>query len=283
MDPVSPKNAREILTEHGLRINKKLGQNFLIDENVIKRIVAAGDLKETDTVVEIGPGLGALTRYLALQAGRVICIELDRGLVAVLAETLACFGNVSIVQGDALKINLDALAGKLGTVPYKVVANLPYYITTPLIMHFLTNQFRIKKMVLMVQKEVARRMVAQPGTAEYGSLTVAVRYFCRCGIKFIVPPTVFLPKPEVESAVVELEPLDTPAVLVKDRDFFFQVVRAAFNKRRKTLPNALANSPLALDKRHIQAVLAELGMDPKVRGEKLSIDQFARLANSLGK
>jgi len=278
---ISPNYAKEVMARYGLSTKKHLGQNFLIDNNTIKKIVSVGDLKEDETVVEIGPGLGAMTGYLAEQAGQVVCVELDRELVPVLNEVLAEFENVTIVQGDALKTDFDRLVQDFGTVPYKVVANLPYYISTPLVMHLLTTGFDVKKLVLMVQKEVAQRMAAQPGTPEYGSLTVAVQYFCDCKVKFIVPPTVFVPKPAVESAVVELNLQPQPTVEVADREFFFQVVRAAFNKRRKTLSNALANSPLKLDKTDVQDILVGMGLDNQVRGERLSIHQFAALTNQL--
>lgn len=281
MNTVSLKSVREVLARHGLSAKKKLGQNFLTDENIIRKIVAAGNLSPTDTVVEIGPGVGAMTGHLAEAAGRVVCIELDGQLLPVLDEVLGNHHNVNVIHGDALKTDLDKLVGDSGQKPYKIVANLPYYITTPLVMHFLSKGFCISEMILMVQKEVAQRMAASPGGKDYGSLSVAVQYHCRSEIQFIVKPTVFYPRPEVESAVLKLTRRDRPAVSVNSEEFFFQMVRAAFNKRRKTLMNALANSPLAVEKERVQQALLSIGMDEQVRGEKLSLEQFAALANKL--
>lgn len=282
MKAASPKTVRELLVRYNLHAKKKWGQNFLIDDNIIRKIVATGQLSQEETVLEIGPGLGAMTQYLGEQAGKVVCLELDADLLPVLQETLAEYNNIVIRQGDALKTDLDRLVTKAGgKLPYKVIANLPYYITTPLIMHLLEKGFHVSRMVLMVQKEVAQRMTAQPGTADYGALSVAVQYFCWCTIKFFVPPSVFLPRPEVESAVVELVPLAQPAVQLEDEGLFFQVVKAAFNKRRKTLVNALANSPLAMDKSTVTRILEGLGMDTRIRGEALSINRFAQLANAI--
>jgi len=278
----SGKTAHGLLLKYNLRTKKRFGQNFLIDENIIKKIVRQGNLNSEETVVEIGPGLGAMTQHLGVQAGKVICLELDRDLIPVLKETLAEYNGIEIKQGDALNTNLDLLVNELkGSFPYKVIANLPYYITTPLIMHFLESGFNISKMVLMVQKEVAQRMAAQPNTSDYGALTVAVQFYCQCNIAFYVPPSVFLPKPAVESAVVELIPLDKPRVAVEDEKLFFQVVRAAFNKRRKTLVNALANSPMAFDKALVSGILSGMQVNEKIRGEALSIEQFAHIAKEI--
>jgi len=292
MDPVSPVVVKELISRHGFRIKKSLGQNFLIDGNIIRKIVDAVEPSLADTVVEIGPGLGALTRSLSARAGQVLAVEIDRNLIPVLEETMAGFDNVYIVESDALKTDFDCLVkaerghtdsgtAADGVVPrYKVAANLPYYITTPLIMHLLEKHSSINRIVVMVQEEVARRITARPDTPEYGALTVAVNFYARTKMVFRVPRTVFIPRPEVDSAVVRLEVRDAPAVPVKDKKVFFALVRAGFQQRRKTLLNAVGVTDKRLSKEMWLGVFQQADIDPGRRGETLSIEEFARLADA---
>lgn len=283
MDPAAPGVVREIISRHGFRIKKSLGQNFLVDGNIIRKIVAAVDPAPGETVVEIGPGLGALTRPLAQKAGWVVAVEIDRHLVPVLEETLADLDNVQLVEADALKTDFDRLVKErygVGGPGYKVAANLPYYITTPLIMHLLENRFAIRRIVVMVQEEVARRLTARPGTGEYGALTVAANFYARAEMVFRVPRTVFIPRPEVDSAVVRLDVLDRPAVPVADEKVFFRLVRAAFGQRRKTLLNAISAAEKGLSREEWSRVLQDAGLDPGRRGETLGAVEFARLADA---
>ena len=281
MGSLSPGLVRDLLGRYNFRIKKGLGQNFLIDDNIIKKIVQAAELKSTDTVVEIGPGLGSLTRRLSEKAGRVIAVEIDRNLLPILEETLTEYENITLIEADALKIYLKRLVGEYsGSIErYKIVANLPYYITSPLIMHFLENDFNISRIVVMVQLEVARRLAAKPGSKEYGALTIAVNYYASVETAFRVPPTVFIPKPEVGSAVVCLDVRDGPPVSVLNRDDFFALVRAAFQQRRKTLLNALSGVVKQFTREAWLGMLNEAGIDPLRRGETLDLGEFALLAN----
>ncbi len=281
----SPAKVTEILKRHQFRTNKKFGQNFLVDANIINKIVMAADISDDDLVVEIGPGIGVLTAALAKKARQVIAVEIDNKLIPILKETLAAYDNIEIVLADAMEVNFDRLIYNktnegLGS-SYKLVANLPYYITTPLIMHLLNNKFNIDSMVIMVQKEVALRMVANPNNKDYGALTVAVQYYTEPQILFKVPRTVFYPQPEVDSAVVRLKRRKTPAVKVADEKLFFQIVRAAFGQRRKTLLNALTGSKIELTKEEWLAILNKANIDPKRRGETLTLEEFALIANNL--
>lgn len=281
----SPAKVTEILKRHQFRTNKKFGQNFLVDANIIDKIVMAADISDDDLVVEIGPGIGVLTAALAKKARQVIAVEIDNKLIPILKETLAAYDNIEIVLADAMEVNFDRLIYNktnegLGS-SYKLVANLPYYITTPLIMHLLNNKFNIDSMVIMVQKEVALRMVANPNNKDYGALTVAVQYYTEPQILFKVPRTVFYPQPEVDSAVVRLKRRKTPAVKVADEKLFFQIVRAAFGQRRKTLLNALTGSKIELTKEEWLAILNKANIDPKRRGETLTLEEFALIANNL--
>jgi len=285
MDPVSPGVVRELISRHGFRIKKSLGQNFLIDGNIIKKIIASVAPGPDDTVVEIGPGLGALTRSLAAKAGQVLAVEIDRNLIPVLEETMAGVNNVRIVHSDALKTDFDSLvkknAGARVPVPeYKVAANLPYYITTPLIMHLLEKHSSISRIVVMVQEEVARRLTARPDTPEYGALAVAVNFYARPEMVFRVPRTVFIPRPEVDSAVVKIEVRDLPAVPVQDKGVFFALVRAAFQQRRKTLLNAVGGADKGFSREMWSGVFQQADIAPGRRGETLSLDEFARLADA---
>ncbi len=275
------RETRDLIGRHGVRPTKSLGQNFLVDDNVLAKIAAQGALSAADLVIEVGPGLGGLTRHLAAQAGRVVAVEIDRHLLPALAEATADLANVSVVHADILDCDIASLAGGW-TGPVKVVANLPYYITTAIVMKFLEEFPACERLVLLVQREVADRMAAKPGTKDYGSLSVAVQYHAVPRRAFLVAPTCFLPPPEVDSAVVVLEVRRAPPVALADRRLFFSVVRAAFGQRRKTLHNALGGSGLVPGGRDALAgILAELGLPPAVRGEALSMEQFAQLANRI--
>ncbi|QGP92018.1 Ribosomal RNA small subunit methyltransferase A [Neomoorella glycerini] len=286
MDSVAtPGKTLALVREKGLVPRKSRGQNFLVDVNIVRKIAGAAGLGPDDTVVEIGPGLGALTQELAEQAGLVIAIEIDRDLISALKETLKDKANVRLVAGDALKVDFDELVARFkgnggGRLPtYKLVANLPYYITTPILMHLLTGKFQITELVLMVQAEVGYRMLALPGSKDYGSLSVVVQYYTKPAIILKAPRTVFYPRPEVDSLVVKLTRRPEPAVQVGDEDFFFQVVRAAFNQRRKTLLNALGS--LGLERPLLLKAMAVTGVEPRRRGETLTIEEFANLSKAL--
>jgi len=286
MEIASPGATKKILHKHCFCPKKSWGQHFLIDQGIVRRIVSGAGLKPEDIVIEIGPGIGALTRELAGQAGQVIGVELDCALVAVLKDTLKDCQNVHIVQGDALKTDLDQLAGE--TIEnyrlsdgYKVVANLPYYITTPLLMHLLESEFNITSLVLMMQKEVAGRILAKPGGKEYGALTVAVQFFTVPKLVTLVSSTAFIPPPEVSSAVVLFEVRGRPPVDIPDRRLFFGIVRAAFGQRRKTLLNALAASSLGLGKKQWETLLEKSSLDGMRRGETLSMEEYAAICREL--
>jgi len=279
----SPAVIREVMARHNVSFHKSLGQNFLIDGNTVRAIADAANLGPDDVVVEIGPGIGALTQELAERAGRVIAIELDRGLLPVLEDNLGAYSNVRIVSGDALELDFNDLVGESGggAAEYKIVGNLPYYITTPLIMHVLERGFNFTFFVLMIQKEVARRIVAAPGTKDYGILSLAVQYYTVPELALKVPQTVFMPRPEVDSAVLKLERRKSPAVNVANEQLFFKVIRAAFGQRRKTLLNALANARLGVSKEELQAMLGATGLNPGRRGETLSMEEYGALADAL--
>ena len=276
-----PSVVMEIINKNNFKISKSLGQNFLVDEGIRQKIVASGDLSEADVVVEIGPGLGVLTQALLEKGCYVIAIELDKRIVPILAENFKEYEKFILINEDVLKVNVDSLvAERLGKRAYKVMANLPYYITTPIIMHLIESRFNIQNMVFMMQKEVAERIVAEPGSKAYGSLSVAVQYFTQPQLVLKVPNTVFIPKPEVESSVVKFVPRANPPVSLKNEKLFFKVVRAAFGQRRKTLQNALA-SGLAMEKLQVCNILTSIGIDENRRGETLSIQEFGQLANVL--
>lgn len=279
----TPKRTREIIARHGFTFRKSLGQNFLVDANVLRRIVEAAELDPSKGALEIGPGIGALTERLAGAAGKVAAIELDGRLIPILEELLGPCGNVEIVHGDALKLDLKRLIAErfAGFERVSVVANLPYYVTTPILMKLLEERLPLEFIVVMVQKEVAERMTAPPGGKEYGSLSVAVRYFAEPEIICTVPRTVFVPLPNVDSAVVRLRLRSRPPVDVSDEALFFRVVHAAFARRRKTLANNLT-ALLGKERRQEAAALpAACGIDPGRRGETLSLGEFAALANKL--
>ena len=281
----TPTESKRIMEIHGLRHKKSLGQNFIIEANIIEKIIKAAKLTKQDIVVEVGPGLGALTQGLANAAGRVLAVEIDQKLVPVLRELFSDTPNIIIHSGDALKTDFNALtrplrAGADYNEGFVVVANLPYYITTPLMMHFLESNFPWRRQILMVQKEVAERVMAKAGTKEYGALSLAVQYRAGVEIAFTVPPNVFYPKPKVDSAVMVLKKLSEPGAKVKDEKLFFAVIKAAFGQRRKTLNNALA-AGLGIEKAELARVFAEACIDGGRRGETLTIQEFAVLANLL--
>lgn len=279
----SPKVIKEILERHNFRFSKSLGQNFLIDGNIVKKIMEGAEITKEDRVLEIGPGIGTLTQELVSTAAKVVAVEIDKSLLPVLEETLGQPPNLRIVHGDILKIDIRGLINEFFEgKEFKVVANLPYYITTPIIMRFLEEDLPFTALTVMIQKEVAQRMAAKPGQKEYGSLSVAIQYYTKPRIVCKVPSSVFMPKPKVDSIVIALDRLEEPPVDVFDRDLFFKVVRAAFAKRRKTILNNLTSGELEeWSREDILRVLESVGIDPQRRGETLSIQEFALIANSL--
>ncbi|MCR5675373.1 MAG: 16S rRNA (adenine(1518)-N(6)/adenine(1519)-N(6))-dimethyltransferase RsmA [Lachnospiraceae bacterium] len=285
--PGGLSDVRSHLDAHGLSPNKHFGQNFLTDEGILTQIVDAAEISDADTVLEIGPGTGALTRRLAEKAGRLVAVEIDRGLAALLSEEFAEEPRVEILCADILKTDLYRLfSGELSaarssgrpSAAVKVVANLPYYITTPILLSLLPETDLFSRFVVMMQREVADRMQASPGSKDYGALTLAVQYYADPRIVTLVPPSAFYPQPDVTSAVLLLERPDTPPVAIDDPDRMFALIRAAFGKRRKTLTNAIAGAPqLGISPEAVKKALAEAGLDPAVRGETLSLADFATL------
>lgn len=276
----SPKYIKEILSKYGFKFSKSLGQNFLIDGNIVRKIVEKAKITKEDCVLEIGPGMGTLTEELALSAKKVLAIELDKNLLPILDETLEDYENVEIVHGDVLKVDLEKLIEeKLDNKPVKVVANLPYYVTTPIITKLLESNLNIDSIIVMVQKEVAERMEAKPGGKDYGSLSVFVNFYSIPEIIINVPKTVFMPQPKIDSAVIKLNiKKDLPDI---DKDKFFKIVKAAFSKRRKTLLNALSSYGFSIDKEVIKETLEQLNIKPEIRAENLSIEDFIKISKSL--
>lgn len=276
-----PQNTIEILQKHKFMFQKKFGQNFLIDTHVLEKIIQAAEVTKEDMVLEIGPGIGTMTQYLAEAAKKVVAVEIDRNLIPILEETLQEYDNVKIIQGDILKVDIQKLVDEEnGGKPIKVVANLPYYITTPIIMGLFESQVPIESVTVMVQKEVADRMQVGPGSKDYGALSLAVQYYAEPYIAANVPPNCFMPRPNVGSAVIRLTRHKTPPVEVKDAALMFQLIRASFNQRRKTLQNGLNNdAALSFGKEQIAEVIEKAGLSPSVRGETLTLEQFAQLAN----
>ena len=268
----NPQKTIEIIQKYEFAFQKKFGQNFLIDSHVLEKIIKAADITKEDFVVEIGPGIGTLTQYLAEAAGEVTGIEIDKALLPILKDTLSGYDNVTVINEDVLKADLAALAEeKNGGRPIKVVANLPYYITTPIIMGLFEKHVPLDSITVMVQKEVAARMQAGPGTKDYGALSLAVQYYAEPYIAANVPPNCFIPRPNVGSAVIRLTKYDAPRVQVDDEAMMFAVIRASFNQRRKTLQNGLNNSPeVPYTKEQIAAAIEKLGTSPSVRGEALT-------------
>ena len=279
----NPQKTIEIIQKYEFAFQKKFGQNFLIDGHVLNKILAAADITKNDFVLEIGPGIGTMTQYLAEAAGHVCAVEIDKLLIPILEETLAGYSNVEILNEDILKVDIAALVEKKnGGKPIKVVANLPYYITTPIIMGLLEGHVPVESITVMVQKEVAQRMQAQPGSKDYGALSLAVQYYCEPYIAANVPPNCFMPRPKVGSAVIRLKTFEKPPVNTSNEALMFRLIRASFNQRRKTLVNGLNNSPeLDFSKDEITGALEKLGVSPNVRGEVLTLRQFARLADIL--
>ncbi len=279
----NPKNTIEILNKYKFVFQKRFGQNFLIDEHVLGKIIRAAEITEEDFVVEIGPGIGTLTQYLAASAREVAAIEIDDALIPILEDTLSGYDNVTIIHEDVLKVDLTKLAEeKNGGRPVKVVANLPYYITTPIIMGLFENHVPVDSITIMVQKEVADRMKTGPGSKDYGALSLAVQYYARPELVANVPPNCFMPRPRVGSAVIRLTKYQKQPVEAEDEKLMFQIIRASFNQRRKTLVNGLSNAPeLRIPKERTAAVLEEMGLKPGVRGEALDLSQFAELSNRL--
>ena len=281
----NPQKTIEVIQKYGFDFQKKFGQNFLIDAHVLDKIIAAADITKDDFVLEIGPGIGTMTQYLAEAARAVTAVEIDKNLIPILQETLAAYDNVDVINQDVLKTDLAALAQEKNEgKPIKVVANLPYYITTPIIMGLFESNVPIKSITVMVQKEVAMRMQAGPGTKDYGALSLAVQYYAEPYIAANVPPNCFIPRPNVGSAVIRLTRHDNPPVTVKDEKLMFTLIRASFNQRRKTLLNGLKNSgELSFSKEEILAALAEAGLQENIRGEALTLEQFAKLSDAFSK
>ena len=277
----NPQNTIEILQKYNFNFQKKFGQNFLIDEHVLDKIIRAAEITKDDYVLEIGPGIGTMTQYLACVAREVTAVEIDRALIPILEDTLKEYDNVSIINEDILKVDIAALAKeKNGGRPIKVVANLPYYITTPIIMGLFESHVSLESITVMVQKEVADRMQVGPGTKDYGALSLAVQYYAEPYIVANVPPNCFMPRPAVGSAVIRLTRHQKPPVEVMDEKLMFRLIRASFNQRRKTLANGLKNSgELNLSKEVITAAIEKLGKGSSVRGEALDLEEFARLTN----
>ena len=275
------KNTIEIIQKYDFVFQKRFGQNFLVDTHVLEKIIQAAGLTKEDLVLEIGPGIGTMTQYLAENAGRVVAVEIDSNLIPILKETLKDYDNVTVINEDILKVDVAALAEQYnGGRPIKVVANLPYYITTPIIMGLFESQVPIDNITVMVQKEVAERMQAGPGTKNYGALSLAVQYYAE---PYIVP-NCFIPRPSVGSAVIRLTRHGKKPVEVKDEKLMFALIRASFNQRRKTLQNSLNNSAeLSFSKEEIGEAIEKMGLSPSVRGEALTLEQFAKLADALGK
>lgn len=284
-DIATPVRTKEILQKYGFAFKKSLGQNFLIDPNILKNITEYAGLTKDSGAIEIGPGIGALTEHLARKSKKVLAFEIDQRLLPILADTLSPYDNVNIIHEDILKADIQHIVDEefKDVDDIMVVANLPYYVTTPIIIKLLTERLPLRGIVVMLQKEVADRIGAKPGTKEYGSLSIAIQYYTRAETVMIVPKTVFMPQPNVDSAVIRLTLHDKPIVEVDDEEFFFQVTRASFAQRRKTILNNLTSqlpNGKAL-KEVISETLEGLGIDPSRRGETLSIQEFASLSNAL--
>ncbi len=279
----NPSSTAEILKKYNFNFQKKFGQNFLIDANVLERIVKSADVKKEDVVLEIGPGIGTMTQYLAEAAKKVIAIEIDDKLIPILEDTLGGYDNVRVIHQDVLKADIGALAEEENEGRgFKVVANLPYYITTPIIMGLFEKKVPVESITVMVQKEVADRMQVGPGTKDYGALSLAVQYYAEPEIVLEVSPNCFMPRPNVGSAVIRLKRHQTPPVQAKNEKHMFSLIRAAFNQRRKTLVNGLKNAAgLTYGREEIENALAQMGLPATVRGEALTLAQFARLSDLL--
>ena len=279
----NPKNTIEVLQKYNFNFQKKFGQNFLIDTHVLDKIIAASGITGEDCVLEIGPGIGTMTQYLAENAREVVAVEIDDHLIPILEDTLSAYDNVTVINDDILKVDINKIAQERNDgKPIKVVANLPYYITTPIIMGLFESHVPLKSITIMVQKEVADRMQEGPGSKEYGALSLAVQYYAKPEIVANVPPNCFIPRPNVGSAVIRLTRYEEPPVKVQDEAKMFALIRASFNQRRKTLVNGLGNAAgLNVSKEQVQKALEIMGLSPTVRGETFSLEQFARLSDLL--
>lgn len=287
----TPTVTAEIIKKYGFNFQKKFGQNFLIDANILEKIIDAAEITKEDCVIEIGPGIGTMTQYLAESAGWVVAVEIDKNLIPILNETLSGYDNVTIINEDILKVDIVKLTQEKNEGrPVKVVANLPYYITTPIIMGLFESHVPLSSITVMVQKEVADRMQVGPGTKDYGALSLAVQYYARPEIMMSVPPACFMPRPNVGSAVIRLTRFKNPPVKVKSEKELFSIIRAAFNQRRKTLVNALVNSSFLIDEKgntmkltrqDVCNALEQMGVSQTIRGEALTLKQFAELCNLL--
>ena len=278
-----PQNTIEVLQKYNFNFQKKFGQNFLIDTHVLEKIIEESGITKDDFVLEIGPGIGTMTQYLCENAREVAAVEIDKNLIPILADTLSAYDNVEVINDDILKVDINKLAEeKNGGKPIKVVANLPYYITTPIIMGLFESHVPIDSITIMVQKEVADRMQVGPGSKDYGALSLAVQYYAKPQILLNVPASCFMPRPNVDSAVIQLTRYEKPPVEVADEHLMFRLIRASFNQRRKTMTNSVGNSPeLSVSKEQMAAALEKCGLSATVRGEALTLAQFAELANVL--
>ena len=281
----NPQETIAVLNKYQFTFQKKFGQNFLIDTHVLDKIIRAADITKDDFVLEIGPGIGTMTQYLAEAAGEVCAVEIDKNLIPILQDTLKDYDNVTVINNDILKVDIRKMADEKNQGrPIKVVANLPYYITTPIIMGLFENHVPVESITVMVQKEVADRMQVGPGTKDYGALSLAVQYYAEPYIVANVPPNCFMPRPKVGSAVIRLTRHSQPPVQVNNEKLMFQIIRASFNQRRKTLANSLKNyEGLSFDKEEIEQAIATCGFQPAIRGEALSLEEFAILSNVLDK
>ncbi|MBO4702313.1 MAG: 16S rRNA (adenine(1518)-N(6)/adenine(1519)-N(6))-dimethyltransferase RsmA [Lachnospiraceae bacterium] len=278
----NPSKTSEVLNKFGISAQKRYGQNFLIDANILEKIVASAGITKEDTVLEIGPGIGTLTQYLAEAAKQVICVEIDKNMIPVLEYTLADFDNVTVINQDILKADIVQILKENGAASAKVVANLPYYITTPIIMELLEKDAPIESITVMIQKEVAERMQTGPGSKDYGALSLAVAFYSNAEVKMTVSPNCFIPRPNVDSAVIRLDKLKEPAVKVNNKSEMFRIIKGAFEQRRKTLTNALSHSSAyKTDKKNIENALLEMGKNINIRGEELTLEEFARLSDIL--
>ena len=279
----NPKGTIEILKKYNFNFQKRFGQNFLIDSNILAKIVESAEVTKEDFVLEIGPGIGTMTQYLAESAREVVAVEIDKSLIPILGDTLSSYDNVTVINEDILKVDIERLVQEKNQgKPIKVVANLPYYITTPIIMGLFESHVPLKSITIMVQKEVAERMQVGPGTKDYGALSLAVQYYARPEVIAYVSPACFIPKPNVGSAVIRLDRYEKPPVETEDEAFLFAVIKAAFNQRRKTLANGLANArDLGITRQQAEEALLQMELSPSIRGEALTLREFADLSNIL--
>jgi len=278
----NPARTAEVLNKFGISAQKRYGQNFLIDSNILEKIVKSAGITKDDIVLEIGPGIGTLTQHIANSAGKVICVEIDTKMIPVLEYTLSEFDNVTVINQDILKADIKGILVEHGAKSAKVVANLPYYITTPIIMELLEKDLPIESITVMIQKEVAERMQVGPGSKDYGALSLAVAFYSNAEVKMTVSPNCFIPRPNVDSAVIRLDKLKEPRVSVNNKSEMFRIIKGAFEQRRKTLTNALSHSSAyKTDKKKIEDALIQMGKNVNIRGEELTLEEFAVLSDIL--